>query len=118
MKARWLKVRNKLWFWCVRNHDMGCILPWYLVLARAVLYPVDSFQWFVCTNSRYDIRTDTYIIGGVRFSYKALMALAHSDGEIFRVHRAGEWLTVTMTRIHRTTHTPGENVMLTVEELP
>ena len=98
MTAWWTKARNRLWFWCIRNHDMGCILPWYLVLARAVIYPVESFQWFVCTNSKYDIRTDTYQIGGVRFSYKFLMVLAQADGGLYQITRVNDNVVVTEAR--------------------
>lgn len=85
----WNAVRSKV--------PEGMILPWWALAVRAVLYPLDAMCWYMGWSRGYQWHTDTWKIEGVTYSGAALKALAKAQGEIFRVTRTGD--TVTLERV-------------------
>lgn len=74
------------------------MLPWWALLIRAALYPLDFLFWRMSLNRGYQWQTDTWKIGGVVYSADALQKLADAQGETYRVTRNGT--TVTLERVH------------------
>lgn len=69
-------------------------LPRWARWVRYVLFPLDSFFWWMSGNTGYSVETDTWLIYGVRWSDRALCHLAVADGGLFRVKRTGDVVTI------------------------
>lgn len=96
----WNAVRSKV--------PGGMILPWWALTVRAVLFPLDFFYWRMSKTTGYQLENDTWLIGGVTYSAKALWLLARAQGETYRVTRTGE--KVTMELVHNAALTGAEGV--------
>ena len=88
-------MRNRLWMWATKRLPEGCLLPWWAVVIRAILYPLDFFYWKMSGSRGYQPQTDTWIIEGVRFSRRGLAYLLRADDWVFRVKRRGNHLELT-----------------------
>jgi hypothetical protein len=86
----WSAVRSKV--------PEGMILPWWALVVRAALYPLDFFYWRLSQARGYQWQNDTWVIEGVTYSGAALRNLAQAQGETYRVARSGD--TVTLERVH------------------
>jgi hypothetical protein len=75
----------------------GSILPWWALTISAMLFPLDFLCWKLSKTRGYDIRTDTWLIEGMRYSAVGLRMLANAQGKSFRITRTGD--TVTLERI-------------------
>ena len=91
-------MREKLWRRVRANVPDGQILPWWALAARAMLYPVDFLFWRLSKTRGYQPESDTWLIGGLRYSSRALDLLAQAKGETYRVTRSGD--TVVFERVH------------------
>lgn len=87
-------MRDKLWKLATAKHPEGRILPLWLLVIRASLYPLDFFYWKVSENRGYQWQSNTWNIHGVKYSDEALRALAEAQGETYRVSRTGECVTL------------------------
>lgn len=92
-------MRETLWRRVRANVPDGQILPWWALAARAVLYPLDFLFWRLSKARGYQPESDTWLIGGIRYSSMALHLLAQAQGETYRVTRAGD--TVIFERVPR-----------------
>jgi hypothetical protein len=55
-----------------------------------MLYPVDFLFWRLSKTRGYQPESDTWLIGGLRYSSRALDLLAQAQGETYRVTRSGD----------------------------
>lgn len=90
-------MREKIWLFAVNKVPEGEILPWWALIIRAALYPLDFFYWQMSKSRGYQPYRDTWIIHGVKFSGRALLSLADAQGATYRISRSGE--TVTLERV-------------------
>ena len=90
-------MRNAIWRWTRRNIPDGALLPWWALAVRCAMFPLSSVYWRLDRTQGYQLETDTWIINGVRYSARSLAALAEARGDVFRVTRTGE--TVTLERL-------------------
>lgn len=94
-------MRWKLFDWIVRPWvPEGCILPWWAVAIRWLMFPLESAYWTMCRTRGYQWRDDTWLIYGVRYTGAALRTLAESEGETYRITRTGD--AVRLERVHNT----------------
>jgi hypothetical protein len=94
-------IREKIWAWLRRNHPAGRLLTRRLLAARAILFPIEFLCWRWHRTHGYQLETDTWLIGGVRYAGPALAAFARAQGEVFRMTRAGDCITVEEYRFPR-----------------
>lgn len=94
-------IRNKIWLVVTRKHHEGMILPLWLLIIRAILFPLDFFYWKYSLTSGYQWQTDTWKIHGVRYSGSALIHLAESQGEVFKITRKNGFVTLERLDIHQ-----------------
>lgn len=87
-------MRNQLWKLATAKHPEGMILTRWLMVVRAVLYPLDSFYWKMSKSRGYQWQSNTWNIHGVRYTDDALRNLAESQGETYRITRTGECVTI------------------------
>lgn len=87
-------MRDCLWSFAIKNHQEGSILTKPLLVLRAILYPLDFFYWKMSKTRGYQWESNTWTIGGVRYSDAALRAFASAQGETFRITRSGDCITV------------------------
>lgn len=92
-------MRKEIWMRARAKHPEGMILPWWLLVLLAVLFPLDFFYWRMSKTRGYQYQSDTWLIEGVVYSGVALRQLAKAQGEIYRVTRTGK--TVHLERIER-----------------
>lgn len=86
-------MRHRLWGW-LRSSRPACeILPWWFLLIRAVLFPIDTLYWRLSRTRGYQWESDTWIIEGVRWSPRAIARLPEHVGRVFLVTRDGDELT-------------------------
>lgn len=78
-------LRHRLWKSALRNYPEGSLLPKWGILLRGILFPLKSLCTTVSSDYGYQAKTDTWNFYGVTYSTEALMALAQSDGEIYRI---------------------------------
>lgn len=90
-------MRRAIWKWLLIRHPEGIVLPRWLLIARVVLYPLDFFYWRMSQTRGYQWQTDTWLIEGVAYSAQALRWMAKAQGEIYRIRRTGD--TVTLERV-------------------
>ena len=48
-----IKLREALWRYAIRRVDLFGMLPWWAVLLRWVLFPVENFNWVSGVSPRY-----------------------------------------------------------------
>jgi hypothetical protein len=87
------KARKKLWLFAVRNHPEGYILTKRLMFIKWVLFPIDSLFWYLSEYRGYQAVNDTWVINGVCFSGRGLMAISEAQGETYKITRNGSLLT-------------------------
>jgi len=46
-------MRNKIWNAVRSKVPVGMILPWWALVARAILYPLDFFYWRMSQTRGY-----------------------------------------------------------------
>lgn len=82
----WNKVKTKI--------PEGIILPRWALAIRAILFPLDFFYWKYSQHRGYDWQTDTWNIGGEKFSTVAMQNLAKAEGKIFAVKKVNGIVTL------------------------
>lgn len=90
-------MKNTIWKWLTRKHPEGAILPTKLLVLKAILFPLQFIAWKLGTTYGYSWEDDTWLIGGLRYSGAAMQMLADSQGEVYRIVRRGD--VVTLTRV-------------------
>ena len=62
-------MKNKLWHWirkkCIKHAPIDCLLPWWLLVIKIILFPLDSFYWHMSKSRGYQVMSDSWIIDGV-----------------------------------------------------
>lgn len=91
-------MRAAIWKRARRGVPLGQLLPVWLLAVRALLYPIEFLQWRITRWHGWQYETDEYRLYGIRFSQPAIRALADADGEVYRITRRGE--VVTLERVH------------------
>lgn len=96
-----MTIRQRIWLWLCRNRQEGTRLSRGLLVARALLFPLDFFYWRMEKTRGYDIETDTWRINGVEYSGNSLMLLATQagDGRLFFIKRHREWGCLVVTKV-------------------
>jgi hypothetical protein len=94
-------MRDILWDLVRSRHPEGMILPLWLLIVRAILYPLEFFYWRMNKTGGYQYESDTWLIAGVTYSGTALRMLAKAQGETYIITRTGD--TVTLERAHKAT---------------
>jgi len=87
-------MRNKLWKWATANHPEGVILTRWLIVVRAILYPLDTFYWIYGSRNGYSPQYDEWHIHGIRYTGAAMRALAEAQGETYRITRSGDCVSL------------------------
>ena len=87
-------MRDKLWKLATAKHPECMILPRWLLVIRAILYPMEFFYWQMGKTRGCQWESDTWNIYGVRYTGAALRALAEAQGETYRITRKGECVTL------------------------
>jgi len=87
-------MRNFIWRWLTSRQEPGALLGRKMLIARAVLYPLDTFYWRMNRTRGYQWQSDTWIIEGVRYTGKALRDLARSQGETYRIERVNDYIVL------------------------
>jgi hypothetical protein len=88
-------MRNKIWRWSTRKLPEGVMMPWWALAIRAALFPIKFLVWRANRDmGGYCWETDTWLIEGVRYSGAGLHALAQAQGEVYRITRTGNTITV------------------------
>ena len=93
-------MRDAIWRWLRAEYPVGCILPWWLICVRALLYPVDFAYWKLGRSRGYQIESDTWLIGGVHYSSAAMRHLSQAHGQLYRVTRVGD--VIDFVEVHVT----------------
>ena len=93
-------MRCAIWDWLRSNYPEGSVLPFWLLIVRSLIYPLDFLRWRLGMNTGYQFESDTWTIYGVRYSAIALLMLAKAEGEVYRVTRTGG--TVSLERVTAT----------------
>lgn len=88
-----LAVRHELWGWIRASRPACEIIPWWLLLIRFLLFPIDTLYWRLSSSRGYQPDTDTWLIDGVRWSSYAIARLPQDVGRVFLVTRNGDDLT-------------------------
>lgn len=90
-------MRYTIWYWLRSRFDEGLILPRWAIAVRAVLFPIDTWFWWVALKVGYQSERDLWVIEGAEFSARTLHRLSHGRGEVYRVTRVGK--TVVLERV-------------------
>lgn len=90
-------MRKVIWNWLREKTPEGAILPWWALAIRAALFPIDFFYLRMSRKSGYQWESDIWLIEGIRYSGVALRCLSQADGEIYRIRRTGD--VVTMEKV-------------------
>lgn len=69
-------TRIAAWRWLARNIPVGRILPPWLIVCQAVLFPQRALLWLLNRDCGFDLMTCCWTIHGVRFSDRLFMAMA------------------------------------------
>lgn len=82
-------MRRKLFYWLCKivKHKQGDLLPWYLLIFKSVLMPLDFYN---CTGIKYDFFRDTLIIDGIKYSRQFFHDWSKQgipDGQFFRIDK-------------------------------
>jgi hypothetical protein len=77
-------LRNKLWQLIVGHYSEGTILPTHILAIRVLLYPLDSFYWYMSNDRGYDWKTDTWNICGLKVSSGTIKKLGDAQGEVYQ----------------------------------
>lgn len=87
-------MRKFIWKLATKNHPEGYVLTRPLLLLRAILYPLEWFYWHMGKTRGYQYESDTWDIEGIKYTGAALRALAESQGEIYKITRTGDCITL------------------------
>lgn len=87
-------MRCMIWGWFRSNHQEGAVLPLWLLVVRSILYPLDFLRWRLGMKNGYQFESDTWVIGGVRYSTRALLMLAKAEGGVYRITRTGDTVSL------------------------
>lgn len=85
-------MRDRLWNWIRASRPACEIIPWWMLLIRFLLFPIDTLYWRLSSSRGYQPEYDTWLIDGVRWSSHALARLPKHVGRVFFVTREGDEL--------------------------
>lgn len=70
-------------------------MPAWAVALRFVLMPLDSLACYFSSKRGYQVETDTWLIGGVKYTGRFFYDIANSPDVAFRFEKQGDALMVT-----------------------
>jgi len=94
-------MRQSIWRKVEYTLAEGAKIPRWALVLRAVLFPLKALHRCMGKNHGYQWETDTWLIEGVKYSGKAMRALANADGETYRIRCDGDCLVVEMIKPDR-----------------
>ena len=75
----------------------GCIIPWWLIACRLAIFPLNTaYILFRNHFEPYDPWTNTWKIYGVQYSDAFFRHMAIADGDLLRVNRIDDQITITL----------------------
>tara|TARA_R110000782_G_scaffold187844_1_gene277972 strand:+ start:464 stop:745 length:282 start_codon:yes stop_codon:yes gene_type:complete len=83
----------------VKNHPQGQVLSRWLLVVRAVLFPLDTFYWRMSKTRGYDWQTDSWNIEGVRLSGASLRMLSKAAGGFYQIDRDGDLILIELASV-------------------
>ncbi len=78
-------MKKYIWKLCTRAWPEGQILPFWALVVRAILYPLNTFYWQMSKSRGYDWLTNNWNVDGVKWSGVALRHMASAQGVIFKI---------------------------------
>lgn len=82
-------MRHRFWLWVTDPIAEGALLPWWAMVIRALLFPLDFLYWRMSKSRGYQMESDTWVVEGVRMSGRSVRMLAEAKGDIYRVTGLG-----------------------------
>jgi hypothetical protein len=87
-------MREQIWKFATAKQQEGMILPGWLIVIKAILFPLDFFFWKMNKTRGYQFDRDVWIIDGMVWSGTALRMLGDAQGETYRITRSGDCVTL------------------------
>jgi len=78
-------MRELIWELAIKRHNEATVLSKPLLILRAILYPLDFFYWKMSDRRGYQWESDTWIIGGIKYTGATLRALSEAKGEVYKI---------------------------------
>lgn len=75
--------------------EPGCYLPSWLVVVHCILFPLDGLRHWLKQSQGYDLMLNQWTIYGVKYSDAFFYHMSRASGQVFRIERIGDSLTVT-----------------------
>jgi hypothetical protein len=72
------------------------MLTKWLMLIRAILFPLGTFYWLMSKQNGYQWQSDTWNINGAIFSNKELQMILKSNGELYRITTKDNHVTLDL----------------------
>ena len=86
------KLREAIWVWVLRSHPAYKVLKKRHVLARWVLYPIDTLYWHT-ERQRYDVQRNSWTIHCRAYSDRTFYILSRlPDGARLVLRTDGEFI--------------------------
>jgi len=86
-------MRKKLWRWVLRNHEEGTLLHKWQIFIRIVLFPLETFYYFMNKSHGYQVEMDLWIIDGIKISGEFFRCLTNDMGK-FRIIKRGNSIVI------------------------
>ena len=90
------RFRSDLFYSVVSRYvSDGCVLPWWALGLRALLFPLEMLGYLLTRANHYDVMADIYVIHGVRYCGKVFRVFAAPDEKyLYRIVRNGDVVTI------------------------
>ena len=85
----------------------GCVLPWWAMAVRGLLFPIETLGWLLTRQNHHDILSDTYVIYGLRYYaaiFRCLAKAKQGDIALVRLERVGKEMLVKSIALVPTSH--------------
>lgn len=82
-----MNFRNSIWQAIIKKIKYGRNLPRWAIFIRCVLFPLDSFFWYMSKSTGYQPFTDTWIIDGEKYTGEFFYHISKADGDAYRITR-------------------------------
>jgi hypothetical protein len=87
-------MREIIWRKATSRLEQGRLLPWWALCIRCILHPIDFLYWKLSKTRGYQPESDTWLIYGVKYSDMFFRLFSRADGEVYRVTRKGDLITL------------------------
>lgn len=79
--------RHEVWSRVLKHTPEGERLRTWQLCIRFVLFPLDSFYYYMHHSRGYNLHDNTWTIHGVRYSDTMFRLMSNAHGETFRIKR-------------------------------